>query len=195
MAADFAGIGEATLQTWLASKLPKFREFQEAVKAATSRGDVGSLAVIQQAAKAGQWQAAAWLLERRHPAEYGRRQVVAVARAPEVDTDALSRAAAQGIGTADAAVLFRRQLDVIEAERIAGRITVREYLAAMANLTAQATRLAELAARVTPTGQNAPHVQLSLTLDSAGIDAPAPLPADVELPKRAASGGDLIEVG
>ena len=75
MAADYAEIDLATLMRWLADERPKFREFRDAVKLAQAKGDIASLATIQTAAQSGQWQASAWLLERRHPAEYGRRQI------------------------------------------------------------------------------------------------------------------------
>jgi len=194
IAADFAGIGERTLFAWLASTKPEFMQLQQDVKAATARGDVGALAVIQKAAKGGNWQAAAWLLERRHPGEYGRRQALTVARAPEVDVQALSQAAERGVGMADAAVLFQRQLAVLEAERVAGQISGREYLATMDRLTAQATRLAELTARANPHGAGAPQVSLTLELGSPAIDDPAPLPDGVEPARRASAGGDLIDV-
>ena len=195
MAADFAGIDVATMQRWLADPRPAFREFCDAVKGAEAKGDVASLAIIQQAARGGTWQAAAWLLERRHPAEYGRRQVVALARADAPDVAAMQAAAQRGIGTTDAAVLFQRQLAVLEAAYQAGEINATAYLAGMDRLTAQATRLAELALRDGSTSKGAPQVTLSLKLDSPGVDEPALLPDDVKRAARAAGGGDLIEVG
>jgi hypothetical protein len=195
-ACEYAGIGEATLREWLTRRGAVYSALAAAIKEAEAKSTIGALAKIQKAATDGQWQAAAWLLERRHPEEYGRRQVVALARAAEpVEPEALAAAAAQGVGSADAAVLFRRQLAVLESARVAGRITDREYLAGMDRLTAQATRLAELSARTQAPGAGAPRVELVLKLDSEGIDAPAALPDGVEPARRAAGGGDLIEVG
>lgn len=75
MAADYAGIALSTLQRWLAEESDAYKEFQDAVKRASASGDLASLETIQTAARSGQWQAAAWLLERRHPGEYGRQRV------------------------------------------------------------------------------------------------------------------------
>ena len=195
MAADFAGVGERTMHAWLASKAPAFQQFQQDVKGATAKGDVGALAIIQQAAKSGTWQAAAWLLERRHPSEYGRRQVVALQRVHEPDARDLEAAAQHGVSARDAAVLFQRQLSVLEAAYTAGQIDALTYLGRMDRLNAQATRLAELSTRTADSSKGAPHVALSLTLDSTAIDNPAPLPAGVVASPRAPAGGDLIDVG
>lgn len=195
MAADYAGVDPATFQRWLADPRAQFREFRESVKRAEAKGDIAALAVIQKAADGGQWQAAAWRLERRHPDEFGRRQVVAVARADAPDVDAMEAAARRGVGVADASVLFQRQLAVLEAERIAGQISATAYLSAMDRLTNQATRLAELQVRSGGSDKGAPKVELTLRLDSMGIGDPAPSPDGVMLPAPAPGGGDLIEVG
>lgn len=75
-AAQYAGIDGATFYRWLqageAGKAP-YREFCEAVKKAEGRAVVGWLAQIEEAARTGNWQAAAWKLERRYPKLYGRR--------------------------------------------------------------------------------------------------------------------------
>lgn len=68
LASGYAGVSPATLYEWLKKK----PEFLEAVKDAEGAGAVGWLARIEQAAKDGTWQAAAWKLERRYPQEYGR---------------------------------------------------------------------------------------------------------------------------
>ena len=70
IAASWAGIHESTLFLWLArgkqgdGKI--YKEFYRAVKQAESQNAIRSLASIAQAAKEGDWTAAAWLLERRH---------------------------------------------------------------------------------------------------------------------------------
>lgn len=68
LACDFAGIAESTFYEWLQSK----PEFSEQLKAAEGAAAVEWLGQIDEAAKAGTWQAAAWKLERRYPQKYGR---------------------------------------------------------------------------------------------------------------------------
>lgn len=74
-ACQFAGIGHDTFYAWLKKgsegKTP-FSEFSEAVKKAEAQAGVGWLAQIETAARQGQWQAAAWKLERRYPKVWGR---------------------------------------------------------------------------------------------------------------------------
>lgn len=50
-----------------------YAEFAAAVEKAIGQGVVINLAEIRKAAKRGSWQAAAWLLERRFPKDFGRR--------------------------------------------------------------------------------------------------------------------------
>jgi hypothetical protein len=68
-ACNYAGISMATFCEWRKSK----PEFSEAIQKAEGNATVGWLAKIEKAANDGQWQAAAWKLERRYPHEYGRR--------------------------------------------------------------------------------------------------------------------------
>ena len=49
-----------------------YLDFTNAVEKARATTTVQSLAVIRSAAAKGTWQAAAWYLERTHPAKYGR---------------------------------------------------------------------------------------------------------------------------
>lgn len=71
MAAYFGGITRTTLYYWLekGEKQNKgiYRTFFNEFKKAESICCVGNLAIIGKEAKAGTWQAAAWLLERRFP--------------------------------------------------------------------------------------------------------------------------------
>lgn len=53
----------------------RFVEFYEATQRAEATAAVGWLALIENAATDGSWQAAAWKLERRYPRDYGRRTV------------------------------------------------------------------------------------------------------------------------
>ena len=50
-----------------------FLEFVEAVKKAEAEAEVESVALIRRSAQDGQWQAAAWFLERRKPSDWGRK--------------------------------------------------------------------------------------------------------------------------
>ncbi len=68
LAAGYAGISEATFYKYM-SEIP---EFSEAVKNAEGTGAMIWLAKIERAASDGNWQAAAWKLERRYPQMYGR---------------------------------------------------------------------------------------------------------------------------
>lgn len=68
LACNYAGISEDSFARWRA----KYAEFADAVKEAEGAGAVGWLGRIEQAAQKGQWQAAAWKLERRYPEQYGR---------------------------------------------------------------------------------------------------------------------------
>lgn len=69
LACNYGGISYDTFCTWRNEK----DEFSEAIKRAEGSAVVGWLAKIEQAANDGQWQAAAWKLERRYPEMYGRR--------------------------------------------------------------------------------------------------------------------------
>ena len=88
-AADAAGVGTSTLGLWRrrgeAGEVP-YSAFLAALKKAEGAGVERALRVIRKAAEGGAWQASAWLLERRYPADYGRRSEVAVsARVAESD--------------------------------------------------------------------------------------------------------------
>jgi hypothetical protein len=88
LAAKFAGIAPSTFFDWkaraeqaagrlLADQEPEdgdgaYLDFLEAVERAEGSAAVGWLAKIEQAANSGEWRAAAWKLEKRHPHIYGR---------------------------------------------------------------------------------------------------------------------------
>lgn len=76
LAARYAGITYQTFCNWMTAaetaKTGKFVEFAEGVAEAEGRAVVGWLEKIEQAAGNGNWQAAAWKLERRYPHSYGR---------------------------------------------------------------------------------------------------------------------------
>ena len=67
----YVGIAEPTFYRWLkeADKpggRKAQRDFRQALKAAEAKGAAHNLAIIHRAAEEGSWQAAAWVLERRH---------------------------------------------------------------------------------------------------------------------------------
>ena len=76
LAAQYGGVTYETLNQWRKTK----PEFSQAIENAEARAVVGWLARIEQAANAGEWQAAAWKLERRYPQDYGRRQLEVTGR-------------------------------------------------------------------------------------------------------------------
>jgi hypothetical protein len=77
IAAGMAGISEATYYSWLDQAKepdaePEFLEFLESVERAEAEAEIGAVARIRQAADNGTWQAAGWLLERKHGERWGR---------------------------------------------------------------------------------------------------------------------------
>lgn len=76
-ACNYAGVSYAQFRVWMkrgeAAKKGKFAEFFATIKEAEGRATVGWLAKIEKAANEGNWQAAAWKLERRYPSDFGRR--------------------------------------------------------------------------------------------------------------------------
>src|SRR5215510_11237464 len=80
LACKYAGIGVATLTRWqqAAVRAPTdslARQLVERLDDAEGAACVKWLRLIEDAAEGGTWQAAAWLLERRHPHDYGRQVV------------------------------------------------------------------------------------------------------------------------
>lgn len=82
-AADCAGITESTFYSYIRQgeadlekqKTTIFSQFLQSLKKAESAHKLGRLAVIRRAADEGNWQAAAWELERRYRDDYGRNAV------------------------------------------------------------------------------------------------------------------------
>ena len=74
----YMGITHETFYKWLrlgeTGRAP-YAEFLDAVKKTEQQAAVGWLAFIESAARAGNWQAAAWKLERRYPKVWGRQLV------------------------------------------------------------------------------------------------------------------------
>ncbi len=80
--AQLAGINVRTFYLWrqkgLAGKAPVYVRFVQALKKAEVEGEAAAINEIVKAAKSGTWQAAAWLLERRHPDRWARIQKLEV---------------------------------------------------------------------------------------------------------------------
>lgn len=92
-AAAHAGIDRATFYRWMdrgrtereriaAGEEPNpdetpYRDICDAIEKAHADAEIRNIAVIQNAAAGGTWQAAAWWLERRMPSKYARRVEVA----------------------------------------------------------------------------------------------------------------------
>lgn len=72
LAAAYGGISYATLNDWLKREDEEYLKFSEDVKQAEGKAAIGWLTKIEKAATDGNWQAAAWKLERRYPREFGR---------------------------------------------------------------------------------------------------------------------------
>jgi hypothetical protein len=68
-AAAYAGINRGTFYKWLERR----PSFARAVEKAEADAEVRAAATVLKAAQKGTWQAAAWWLERRRPADYGLR--------------------------------------------------------------------------------------------------------------------------
>jgi transposase len=77
------GIGEVTWYRWLRegeiAKSGLKRQFWQAIKKAEKEAIIKNVAVIQKAAEEGNWQAAAWWLERRYYEDWGRKEKVDLA--------------------------------------------------------------------------------------------------------------------
>lgn len=74
------GIDESTWYRWLKegerAKSGIKREFYEAIKKAEKEAIARNVALIQRAAQEGNWQAAAWWLERKYFEDWGRKDKV-----------------------------------------------------------------------------------------------------------------------
>jgi len=77
LSAQYAGIGLSTFHKWMQRGEREagsiYADFRDAVKRAEAANAAACMARIAKASDEGHWQAAAWILERRHPSDYGRR--------------------------------------------------------------------------------------------------------------------------
>jgi hypothetical protein len=91
-AAGMAGIGESTFYQWKKwgreRKSGKFVEFLEKIKKAENFGEALRVKIILESAiDKGNWQAAAWYLERRYPDRWGRRNRVEMEHSGRVEKE------------------------------------------------------------------------------------------------------------
>lgn len=76
--AKAVGISESTFYRWVSTpKSDNQRELSESLKKAEADYKNALLGIIAKAAQERDWKAAAWLMERKYPDEYGRRFVSA----------------------------------------------------------------------------------------------------------------------
>ena len=79
-AARLAGISESTFYRWRHwgenARSGIFREFWEELKKAEVEAEAALVNYIRTEAQSGTWQAAAWILERRYPERWGKRERV-----------------------------------------------------------------------------------------------------------------------
>ena len=90
LACLYAGISEDTFMRWRR----RYADFADAVNQAEGAGAAAWLGHIEKAAQDGNWQAAAWKLERKYPREYGRRVIqsfeeIPPEKVPELTDDEL----------------------------------------------------------------------------------------------------------
>ncbi len=73
-AAAYAGVDEKTVRRWMARGASEldgpYRTLRDAVLAAEAKAQVVALGCIAQAARGGDWRAAAWMLERKVPERF-----------------------------------------------------------------------------------------------------------------------------
>ena len=111
----YAGINSSTFRRWRdqANKgIEPFASFWSEITMAESEAIIRRVARIEQAGIAGNWQADAWYLERKHPDKFGRRDRVELSGDPNAPIEI-------DLTWADGRVINRSQEeDVIEAEII-----------------------------------------------------------------------------
>ncbi|RME86622.1 MAG: hypothetical protein D6785_03015 [Planctomycetota bacterium] len=81
-AVEKVGIGISTFFLWMEKgrkgKSGKYVEFMEAIKKAEAKAISFAVSCIFESARKGQWQAAAWWLERRFPEDWGKKEFMQV---------------------------------------------------------------------------------------------------------------------
>lgn len=105
VAAAYAGISHETLRRWLKeAENPtadaEFRGFRDSVDVAEAQAEAIDLGLIRQAARDGEWRAAAWRLERSHPDRWGKKDRSEVHVSGQIDHSVEVRVGADPISIA-----------------------------------------------------------------------------------------------
>ena len=125
-----AGIGATTFARWMeqgeaddeADRDSVFRDLRMAIMEAEARAEQDALGLIQQAARDGTWQAAAWFLERKKPERWGRRErhqvdsTVQVSAEIEVVHNRVVEITPDEAQRREIARILGRSLDVMDAD-------------------------------------------------------------------------------
>ena len=95
VAAQAAGVSKSAVYNWLAwgrepDAEPHFVELVEALEKASGENQTRLIAVIQKAT-ATTWQAAAWMLERKYPDQWGRKDRIAGDTLKEREAERIAR--------------------------------------------------------------------------------------------------------
>lgn len=126
--AAFAGVSRSTLFDWLRTGArnrrildakPRSRmtqldkdlaDFSDAMKKAMAQTEMGHLLNIRAAGKDGAWQADAWMLERKYPNKWGRRDRIDVGLDPTTEEPEPEKAAEETLSERinDYEALFRK---------------------------------------------------------------------------------------
>ncbi|MFE3206414.1 hypothetical protein [Embleya sp. NPDC059237] len=125
LAAGYVGVGASTLRRWLAigrderdrvedgeaadPALAAHLDLVVAVDRARAEFVLRAVAQIQAAARDGRWQAAAWMLERREPEEFGRWRTTRPTFDPKPSTQACD------VDTAAVAASVRQKIAAMQA--------------------------------------------------------------------------------
>ena len=174
IACQYCGIDPSTFYRWMQKERGVYRKFRDEVKEAEAVGSLGSLARINKSAKEGDWKAAAWLLERRYPSEYGRgrrerpgmptpQEQAEIAEPPNITMEVMG-------------ATWIRSLQVAEKEYAEGQLSAADYLRAVTALSGLAGRAMEIASRQADVTE-VPALEVSVSLDSPSmIESPDPGP-------------------
>ena len=94
-AAEAAGISSSAFFNWMKrgskSKSGIYVEFVEAIKKADAEGQTSLIKEVRTAARKGQWQAAAWLLERKWPNLWGKQEKRLIEHSGELKTVSIEK--------------------------------------------------------------------------------------------------------
>lgn len=94
-ACAWAGISETTLQNWMkkgraaTDDKDPYARFLAGLNEAIATAEVHNVAIVQKAAEKN-WQASAWMLERRHPERWSRNDKQRIEMKAEIDVDGAS---------------------------------------------------------------------------------------------------------